>query len=149
MPQRETLMLPGRYRAVVFDVDGLLVTTEPVWAAAEAALLAAHGQAYTEADRRATLGRSVDASIAHYGRRIGARADELPALRAELLETFRARLAAVEAQPGAAPGRAAPRPDRHCGRVQQPATHRGPRARCRVPCQSLRRRGHGRRRDAP
>jgi HAD superfamily hydrolase (TIGR01509 family) len=101
MPQRETLMLPGRYRAVVFDVDGLLVTTEPVWAAAEAALLAAHGQAYTEADRRATLGRSVDASIAHYGRRIGARADELPALRAELLETFRARLAAVGAQPGA------------------------------------------------
>jgi beta-phosphoglucomutase-like phosphatase (HAD superfamily) len=100
MPQRETLWLPGRYRAVVFDVDGLLVTTEPVWAAAEAALLAAHGQAYMEADRRATLGRSVDASIAHYGRRIGAKADELrPCAGAGGLP---ARVAVAEAQPGAA-----------------------------------------------
>jgi HAD superfamily hydrolase (TIGR01509 family) len=96
-----SLVLPGRFVAAVFDVDGLLVATEPVWAAAEAALLARHGHVYTDDDRLATIGRSVDASIAVYGRRIGVPEKDLPELREELVKAFRAQLASVEALPGA------------------------------------------------
>ncbi len=96
-----TLILPGRFAAAVFDVDGLLVDTERTWADAETALLARHGHVFTEDDRVATVGRPVDVAIPVYGRRIGLSDDELPALRAELLELFAAEARAVEPQPGA------------------------------------------------
>jgi HAD superfamily hydrolase (TIGR01509 family) len=99
--QTTTLVLPGRFLAVVFDVDGLLVSTEPAWAAAETSLLARHGLAFTDADRLATIGRSVDASVEDYARRIGMSRERLPELRAELIDEFRRHLSTARAQPGA------------------------------------------------
>jgi HAD superfamily hydrolase (TIGR01509 family) len=78
-----SLVLPGRYRAVVFDMDGLLLDTEPLWVRAEAELLARHGHTFTEADAVATHGRSIQDTIAAYAARFG---DADPAaIRAELL----------------------------------------------------------------
>lgn len=80
------LVLPGRFRAAVFDFDGLLVDSEPGWARAETRLLAAHGSAFTAEDAVATVGRSPDQTIAIYGARLGfTREDELEALKAELI----------------------------------------------------------------
>lgn len=94
--------LPGRFRAAIFDVDGLLVDSEPIWAAAESVLLARHGGVFTETDRLATRGRSVDGTIAAYARRLGLPAAEEPNLRAELMSLVRARFAhEVAPRPGA------------------------------------------------
>lgn len=79
-------LLPGRFRGAVFDFDGLLVNSEPVWASAEATLLARHGSVFTEADRLATVGRSPDDTIRAYGARLRLAPGQLPALRDELFE---------------------------------------------------------------
>ena len=47
--------------AVLFDMDGLLVNTEPMWLEAEHKTLAALGGTWSEADQRAIMG----ASMAH------------------------------------------------------------------------------------
>lgn len=94
-------MLPGRFLAVVFDLDGLLIATEGAWAAAERELLARHGHRYTQADRLATIGRSVDDSIAVFGRRIGIPESTYPDLRVELLDRFREHARSATLQPGA------------------------------------------------
>ena len=39
----DQLVLPGRFRAAVFDMDGLLLDTEPLWHDAERELLDRHG----------------------------------------------------------------------------------------------------------
>jgi HAD superfamily hydrolase (TIGR01509 family) len=81
--QGASLVLPGRYRAVVFDMDGLLLDTEPLWVRAEAQLLARHGDTFTDEDAVATHGRSIQDTVAAYARRFGG-ADPA-AIRAELL----------------------------------------------------------------
>jgi HAD superfamily hydrolase (TIGR01509 family) len=100
---RTEIVLPGRFRAAVFDFDGLLVDSEPAWARAEAALLMRRGESMTDADRIATVGRSIDDSVAAYGDRLGIPADEWPALRAELVALAQeAYLAGVTVRDGAA-----------------------------------------------
>ena len=47
-----TLVLPGRFRAAVFDMDGLLLDTEPLWHDAERELLERHGDTFSDADLR-------------------------------------------------------------------------------------------------
>lgn len=95
-----SLVLPGRFRAVVFDMDGLLLDSEPLWVAAEADLLAAHGQVHTAADAAATHGRSIGDSVRVYVERIGDVSYE--ALEAEFLEIAGARYrAGVALRPGA------------------------------------------------
>ena len=80
------LVLPGRFRAVVFDLDGLLVATEPTWAAAEAELLARHGGVHLPEDKLETVGRSVDETVAVYARRMGIGAGRVGELREELID---------------------------------------------------------------
>jgi HAD superfamily hydrolase (TIGR01509 family) len=66
-----SLVLPGRFRAVVFDMDGLLLDTEPMWHAAERELLARHGDTFTDADMIASHGRALVDTAAIYGARLG------------------------------------------------------------------------------
>ncbi|KAA6433664.1 HAD family phosphatase [Agrococcus sediminis] len=46
----------SRLDAVLFDMDGTLIDTEPVWMASEARLAADHGIAWTAADAEALVG---------------------------------------------------------------------------------------------
>ena len=94
-------MLPGRFRAVLFDMDGLLLDSEPLWAEAEAELLQLHGDRLTALDREATHGRGMADSAAVYAARLpGTTAAEL---QAELLELIRRRyLAGAPLHRGAA-----------------------------------------------
>jgi HAD superfamily hydrolase (TIGR01509 family) len=95
--------LPGGFGAAVFDLDGLLIDSEPLWGRAEAAVVEAHGGRLTEADRVATIGRSIDLSIAIHAERLGLPVGAVDGLRAEVLGLVR-RLVASEGtiRPGAA-----------------------------------------------
>ena len=95
-----SLVLPGRFRAALFDMDGLLLDSEPLWVAAETELLARHGERFTEADREATHGRALAESVAAYADRLGG--VDGAALEVELLELMRVRYAAgAPLRPGA------------------------------------------------
>lgn len=95
--------LPGPFQAAIFDMDGLLIDSEPLWGRAEAELLASHGSQMTAADRLATIGRSIDGSLAIYAERLGMDGDGARRLRAELIQRIRT-LYATEGtiRPGAA-----------------------------------------------
>jgi HAD superfamily hydrolase (TIGR01509 family) len=95
-----SLVLPGPYAAVVFDMDGLLVDSEPLWVEAEAELLERNGGVFTEADRAATHGRSIEESVEIYAARLGGLDRDV--LRAELLALMERRyLAGAPLRPGA------------------------------------------------
>src|SRR5579875_102682 len=54
----------GRARlAVLFDMDGLLIDSEPLWLQAETAVMARLGSAWTPADQMALLGGSLDRTV--------------------------------------------------------------------------------------
>ncbi|HEU4572606.1 MAG TPA: HAD family phosphatase [Candidatus Limnocylindrales bacterium] len=93
--------LPGRFRAVVFDMDGLLLDSERAWEAAERDVLARHGAELTEEERRATLGRSANEVIGWYAAKIGWPPERGPELRAELVAAVRGRYAEIAPMPGA------------------------------------------------
>lgn len=82
------IALPGPFRAVVFDMDGLLLDTEHLWTQAEAELLERHGERFTAADHAATHGRSMAESVVIYAERLGGLNPAL--LEAELLALMRA-----------------------------------------------------------
>lgn len=52
--------------AVLFDMDGTLVDTEPYWMAAEIELVRAHGGTWTEADALATVGIGLEDAAAAF-----------------------------------------------------------------------------------
>ena len=54
-----------QYAAVLWDLDGTIVDTEPLWMAAEHALAAEHGKIWTEEDGLALVGNSLIKS-GHY-----------------------------------------------------------------------------------
>lgn len=62
---------PHRYRAVVFDMDGLLLDTEVVWQAAEEALFAAHGEVFTREDKMAVIGTAFETTALYFADRLG------------------------------------------------------------------------------
>lgn len=63
--------LQGRPSAVVFDCDGVLVDTEPIWGQAERILFERRGVGYTAADRDFFSGLSVAVSAAEMATRFG------------------------------------------------------------------------------
>jgi HAD superfamily hydrolase (TIGR01509 family) len=79
------LVLPGRFRAVVFDMDGLLLDTEPMWHDAERELLERHGDTFTEADMIASHGRALVDTAAVYGERLGLPAADIEQEIAEIM----------------------------------------------------------------
>ena len=54
---------PAALRAVLFDMDGLLVDSEPLWFEVERAVMARLGGRWGEADQRALIGGSLDRTV--------------------------------------------------------------------------------------
>jgi beta-phosphoglucomutase-like phosphatase (HAD superfamily) len=71
------LVLPGRFRAAVFDMDGLLLDTEPLWHDAERELLERHGDTFSDADLEASHGRALVDTAAVFAERLGLPADAI------------------------------------------------------------------------
>jgi HAD superfamily hydrolase (TIGR01509 family) len=86
-----SLVLPGRFRAAVFDMDGLLLDTEPLWHDAERELLERHGDVFSDADLEASHGRALVDTAAAYAERLGLPAD---AIEREIGEIMLAHYAA-------------------------------------------------------
>ncbi|WP_433802720.1 HAD family hydrolase [Actinomycetospora sp. CA-084318] len=80
-------------RGVLFDFDGLLADTAPVWRAAAAAV----APGWTEVDDRALHGLDTDATLGRLGERAGREVT-----REEILAAYRARIDQVRLMPGAA-----------------------------------------------
>jgi len=59
-------MPPSPIRAVIFDLDGLLIDSEPHWRAAEIEVFGEVGLALTEADCVTTTGLRIDEVVAHW-----------------------------------------------------------------------------------
>jgi HAD superfamily hydrolase (TIGR01509 family) len=51
--------------AVLFDMDGLLVDTEPLWLETETEVMARLGASWSEADQQALLGGSMDRTVSY------------------------------------------------------------------------------------
>lgn len=91
-----------RYRAVVFDMDGLLLETELLWQRAEARLFARHGAEFTFEDKLIVMGTSAAFTGEFFARRLGHGAEKAGPLIREVTELMHEELqAAVDARPGA------------------------------------------------
>jgi HAD superfamily hydrolase (TIGR01509 family) len=53
------------HTAVLFDMDGLLIDSEPLWLEAETAIMARLGADWTEADQLELLGGSLERTVRH------------------------------------------------------------------------------------
>ena len=56
---------PRASTAVLFDMDGLMIDSEPLWLEAETAIMARLGAEWTEKDQAALLGGSLERSVCH------------------------------------------------------------------------------------
>lgn len=79
--------LPGHYRGVVFDLDGLLVETETIWMEAKVRLFRAHGVEFTVDDHRAVFGTSEEFTARTFLGRFDLDEAHMPALIEEYLHT--------------------------------------------------------------
>ncbi|MGI8829900.1 MAG: HAD family hydrolase [Candidatus Limnocylindria bacterium] len=94
--------LSGRYRAVIFDMDGLLLDTETLWHAAEIDLFARRGEEFTWDDKLAVIGTNRAITAEYFARRLGQPAADGFALVDEMIELMHERVRqAVDARPGA------------------------------------------------
>lgn len=94
--------LSGRYRAVVFDMDGLLLDTEKLWQEAEAELFRRHGAEFTHADQLRVIGTGFDVSARYFAERLGWPMERRMELVRESTALMHERVRVqVEARPGA------------------------------------------------
>ncbi len=94
--------LRHRYRAVVFDMDGLLLETEVLWLRAEQELFAAHGAVFSHEDKMQVIGTSFEHTAEFFAERLGEPPERGAELVAEMIETMHAALQRdVEGRPGA------------------------------------------------
>src|SRR5271154_3156021 len=92
----------GANTAVLFDMDGLLIDSEPLWLEAETAIMARLGADWSEADQAQLLGGSLERSLRYLLSK--ATRPQPPELVAEWLMsdiTERVRRDGVPVQPGA------------------------------------------------
>ena len=94
--------LTDRYRAVVFDMDGLLLDTETLWHAAEVELFERHGATFTWDDKMAVMGTTFDQTAHYFTERLGASPARGRELVSEMVEIMHGKLAGeVAGRPGA------------------------------------------------
>ena len=95
-------MSPTRFEpdAILFDLDGLLVDSEPTWADAELVLARAWGAPWTEADALATRGTGIPETARRMAERAGRPFDPVADTEA-LVETFLRLAARVREKLGA------------------------------------------------
>ena len=94
--------LTGRYSAVIFDMDGLLLDTETLWHEAESELFRRHGGEFTWDDKMAVIGTSYEHTAVYFADRLGLPRDQGAALVSELLDVMHGLVRqAVDARPGA------------------------------------------------
>ena len=90
-----------RFKAVVFDMDGLLLDTEVLWQKAEEALFAAHGGVFSWEDKLHVIGTSFDFTARYFAVRLGEPPERGPELVDEMIEIM---YAAVQREVAARPG---------------------------------------------
>ena len=94
--------LSGRYRAVIFDMDGLLLDTETLWHEAEVELFRRHGDEFTWDDKMAVIGTSFEITSRYFADRLQRPREEGAALVDEMVSLMHDRVRRqVEARPGA------------------------------------------------
>jgi HAD superfamily hydrolase (TIGR01509 family) len=76
----------GGFAALVLDLDGLLVDTEPLWLRAKEAVFRDHGARFGRDDQVAILGADDLATAAYFARRLGLGDDAVESVRAEYLD---------------------------------------------------------------
>jgi HAD superfamily hydrolase (TIGR01509 family) len=92
----------GRYRAVVFDMDGLLLDTETLWHSAEVELFARHGGEFTWDDKIAVIGTSYDFTAEYFSDRLGLPRERGPELVGDMISLMHDLVRrSVDARPGA------------------------------------------------
>jgi HAD superfamily hydrolase (TIGR01509 family) len=97
-----TELLPDRYRAVVFDMDGLLLDTELLWHRAETELFARRGVEFTWDDKLTVIGSSFDFTGRYFADRLGLPAGDGPGLVNEMIGLMHEHLREqVAGRPGA------------------------------------------------
>lgn len=72
-------------RAVIFDMDGLLIDSEPLWVRAEIEVFGAFGVSLTEADCALTQGLRIDDIIAYWRAHRGLDGSAAERIRADLV----------------------------------------------------------------
>jgi HAD superfamily hydrolase (TIGR01509 family) len=85
---------PDRLKAVMFDMDGLLVDSEPLWYLAESAVMARLGGTWRPADQHALVGGSMDSTVRYLLARATRPAEPAIVARwlmAEMVELVRTR----------------------------------------------------------
>jgi HAD superfamily hydrolase (TIGR01509 family) len=96
------VLLPDRYRAVVFDMDGLLLDTEVLWHHAETELFARHGAEFSWDDKMAVIGSSFSFTADYFADRLSLPREQGPRLVDEMVSLMEARLREqVDGRPGA------------------------------------------------
>ncbi len=78
--------LPGPWKAVVFDMDGLLVHTERQWLAAKLELCRRHDHVLSEADKAAVFGLADLESATYFAHVFGLDGEHVEDLRQEYLD---------------------------------------------------------------
>ena len=95
-------LLVARYRAVIFDMDGLLLDTETLWHRAEIVLFRRRGADFTFDDKLAVMGTSFAFTARYFAERLGGTIEEGEALVREMEEIMQGELRGeVAGRPGA------------------------------------------------